>query len=101
FGHRGIEGKISAIKYARENKIPFFGICLGMQLAAVEFARNVLKFKEAHSMEFDPNTPHPVVELNPDQRDMDHLGGPMRLGVYPCKLREGSKAFEAYKEPLI
>ena len=101
FGNRGVEGKIAAIKYARENKIPFFGICLGMQMAVVEFARNVLGLKGAHSAEFDPNTDHPVIDLMPEQRDIEDLGGTMRLGVYPCKLKEDSLAGKIYGLPLI
>jgi len=101
FGDRGIEGKITAIKYARENKIPFLGICLGMQMAVVEFARNVLGLKEAHSAEFVPNTPHPVIDLMPEQRDVENLGGTMRLGVYPCKVKEGTLAMNIYGAPLI
>src|SRR5690606_19657491 len=84
FGDRGVEGKISAVKYARENNIPYFGICLGMQLAVVEFARNVLGLKDAHSTEIDPNTPYPVVDLMPEERDEEN--GTTRLGLYPCKL---------------
>lgn len=101
FGNRGTEGKITAIKYARENNIPFFGICLGMQLAVVEFARNVLGLKGAHSSELNPDTPYPVIDLMPEQRDVENLGGTMRLGVYPCKLKQGSKASEIYGVPLI
>ncbi|MFS8540860.1 MAG: CTP synthase, partial [Tissierellales bacterium] len=101
FGSRGIEGKITAIKYARENKIPFFGICLGMQMAVVEFARNVLGLKGAHSAEFDPDTDHPVIDLMPEQRDVEALGGTMRLGVYPCKLKDDSFARKIYGLPLI
>lgn len=101
FGPRGIEGKILAAKYARENKVPFFGICLGMQVAAIEFARNVLKLKEAHSTELDENTPYGIIHLMPDQIDIDEKGGTMRLGLYPCKLGESTKAFEAYGEELI
>ena len=84
FGDRGIDGKIAAIKYAREKKIPFLGICLGMQLAVVEFARNVLKYKDAHSVEFDENTPYPVIDLLPEQKEVVDLGGTMRLGKYPA-----------------
>ena len=109
FGDRGIEGKIEAIRYGRENKIPFLGICLGMQLAVIEFARNVCKLKGAHSTEFDPKTPYPVIGLLKewtDQRSQkvqkrdDHTdkGGTMRLGAYPCKLQRKTKAYEAYKK---
>ena len=101
FGDRGIEGKITAIKYARENKVPFLGICLGMQCAVIEFARNVLGYKGAHSSEILPSTQHPVIDLMPEQRDIEDMGGTMRLGAYPCKLYEGTKAYEAYGEDLI
>ncbi|HLG02120.1 MAG TPA: CTP synthase, partial [Bacteroidia bacterium] len=93
FGHRGIEGKIAAIRYARENNVPFFGICLGMQCAVIEFARNVLQMKAAHSTEMDANTPYPVIDLLEAQKKVTHKGGTMRLGAYPCQLAEGSKAF--------
>ncbi|MEI3597287.1 MULTISPECIES: CTP synthase [unclassified Oceanobacillus] len=98
FGTRGVDGKIEAIRYARENKIPFFGICLGMQLATVEFARNVLGLEDAHSTEIDPETPHPVISLRPEQEDVEDLGGTLRLGAYPCKLVAGTKAKAAYGE---
>jgi len=101
FGDRGIEGKIDAIRYARENKVPFFGICLGMQLATVEFARNVLGLKGAHSAEIDPTTPHPIIDLLPEQKDIEDLGGTLRLGVYPCKLTDGTRTKEAYGEEVI
>lgn len=101
FGERGIEGKILATQYARENNIPFFGICLGMQLATVEFARNVVGLEGAHSSELDPNTPYPVIALLPDQKDVVDLGGTLRLGLYPCQLIEGTKAHEAYGESLV
>ena len=101
FGDRGIEGKITAIKYARENKIPYFGICLGMQLAVVEFARNVLGLHDAHSSEFDVSTKNPVIDLMPEQKDIDEKGGTMRLGIYPCKIKEGSLAEKIYNERLI
>lgn len=96
FGHRGIEGKITAIKYVRENKIPFFGICLGMQCAVVEFARNVLGMKDAHSFEMDPESTHHVINLMEEQKKVKNMGGTMRLGAYPCDLTEGSKAFGIY-----
>lgn len=96
FGERGIEGKILATQYARENNVPFLGICLGMQLATVEFARNVVGLKDAHSSELDPNTPYPVIALLPDQKDVVDLGGTLRLGLYPCELKEGTKAHAAY-----
>ena len=98
FGDRGVEGKITAIKYARENKVPFFGICLGMQLAAVEFARNVCGLTGAYSSELDPNTPYPIINLLPDQEDVVEMGGTLRLGSYPCTLAEGSVAHKEYGE---
>ena len=98
FGNRGVEGKITTIKYARENKIPFFGICLGMQLAAVEFARNVCGLTGAHSSELDPNTPYPIINLLPDQENVVEMGGTLRLGSYPCILVEGSQAHKEYGE---
>ncbi len=101
FGDRGIEGKILAAKYARENKVPYFGICLGMQMAVIEYARNVAGLKDAHSSEFDPETKYPVIDLMPDQRDVDEKGGTMRLGLYPCKVTEKSRTYDVYKEELI
>lgn len=101
FGDRGVQGKIDAIKFARENKIPFLGICLGMQTAVIEFSRNVLGMQEANSTEFDKNTKYPVIDILPDQKDIKNLGGTMRLGVYPCKLDKDSLAYELYKEELI
>lgn len=101
FGDRGIEGKVSAIRYARENKIPFFGICLGMQVAVVEYARSVLKLEGANSSEIHPTTPYPVIDLLPEQKDIEDLGGTMRLGLYPCKLKEGSLAVQCYGEELV
>lgn len=101
FGDRGIEGKILATQYARENKIPFFGICLGMQMAVVEFARNVAGLHEAHSSEFSSETRYPVIDLMPEQRDIDELGGTMRLGLYPCKVRENTRAFDVYNDELV
>ena len=101
FGERGIEGKINAIKYVRENKIPFFGICLGMQCAVVEFARNVLKLKDAASFEMNPETPHPVIDIMADQKDITMKGGTMRLGAYPCELKKGTKAFSVYGKNKI
>ncbi|WP_405097567.1 CTP synthase [Oceanobacillus sp. FSL H7-0719] len=98
FGNRGIDGKIEAIRYARENNIPFLGICLGMQLASVEFARNVVGLENAHSAEIDPNTPHPIIDLLPEQKDVLDLGGTLRLGAYPCKLVDGTKAKAAYDD---
>ncbi|MGY0691164.1 CTP synthase [Virgibacillus sp. FSP13] len=96
FGDRGIEGKIEAIRYARENNIPFFGICLGMQLATVEYARNVLGLNGAHSAEIDPETPYPIIDLLPEQKNISDLGGTLRLGIYPCKLQDGTKTKAAY-----
>ncbi len=96
FGERGTEGKILAAKYARENKIPYLGLCLGMQLMCIEFARNVLGLEDANSTEFDPNTEDPVIDLMLDQRDISDMGGTMRLGLYPCVLKEGSRAAAAY-----
>ncbi len=101
FGDRGIEGKICATNYARVNKIPFFGICLGMQCAVIEYSRNVLGLKTANSSELAPETEHAVIDLMPEQKDIDGLGGTMRLGSYPCKVDKDSFAFEAYKEELI
>ncbi len=101
FGDRGIEGKILAARYARENKVPFFGICLGMQCAVIEFARDVLGLKGAHSSEIDADTPYPVIDLMPEQRDIDEKGGTMRLGLYPCKLKENSLAKKCYNDELI
>lgn len=101
FGDRGIEGKISAIKYAREQKIPFLGICLGMQLASIEYARHVLGLEGAHSSEIDEATPYPIIDLLPEQKEIEDLGGTLRLGLYPCKIQEGTKAYEAYNEPVI
>ena len=96
FGSRGVEGKIAAIRYARKNKVPFLGICLGMQMAVVEFARHVCALEGAHSSELSPRTPYPVIDLMPDQRDITAKGGTMRLGSFPCRLEEGSAAFQAY-----
>lgn len=101
FGPRGIEGKIAAAKYARENKIPYFGLCLGMQVAVVEFARNVLGLKDANSIEFDECTPHPVIHLMEAQKDVSDIGGTSRLGAYPCDLAAGSMAERIYGEKSI
>ena len=101
FGERGIEGKIKAIKYGRLSKKPTFGICLGMQLMCVEFARNVLNLKGANSTEFDPNTSHPVIDIMEEQKQIEELGGTMRLGAYPCVLKEGTKVREIYKREVI
>ncbi|WP_370324966.1 CTP synthase [Euzebya sp.] len=101
FGVRGVEGKINAGRYARERLMPYLGICLGLQTAVIEFARNVLNLPEAHSAEFDPDTPDPVIDLMADQRDVTDLGGTMRLGVYPCRLVPGTRGAEAYDEPFV
>ncbi|MDE5636528.1 MAG: CTP synthase, partial [Alistipes sp.] len=96
FGNRGIDGKITAVRFARENGIPFFGICLGMQCAVIEFARNVLGFEDANSVEMESSTTHPVIDLMEEQKGVTAKGGTMRLGGYPCSLVEGSKVAEAY-----
>lgn len=101
FGDRGIEGKIEAIRYARENKVPFLGICLGLQLAAIEFARNVIGLKNANGVEFDPDTVHPVIHLMESQKNLSRLGGTMRLGAYPCSIFSGTRAREAYKQSEV
>jgi len=101
FGDRGIEGKIEAVKFARENKIPFLGICLGMQCAVIEFARNVLGLKEAHSREMSATTAHPVIDLMEGQKSITSKGGTMRLGEYTCNLRKGSKAYTVYGKSSI
>ncbi|OFY49219.1 MAG: CTP synthase [Bacteroidetes bacterium GWF2_41_31] len=101
FGGRGIEGKIEAVRYARENKIPFLGICLGMQCAAIEFTRNVLKLEEAHSTEIDPNTPYPVIDLMEEQKSVKNLGGSMRLGSYDCELKKDSLVYGLYETNII
>ena len=96
FGYRGIEGKIAAVTYARENKVPFLGLCLGMQVMCIEYARNVLQLDDANSTEFDPNTPHPIIDLMLEQRAITDLGGTMRLGEYHCQLMPNSLAAQAY-----
>lgn len=101
FGSRGIEGKIYAIQYARTHKTPFLGLCLGMQLAIVEFARNVVGYQDAHSIELDPSTTHPVIALMPDQSGVEDLGGTLRLGSYPCVLDRTSKAYALYDSETI
>jgi len=101
FGNRGIEGKFEALKYARENNIPCLGICLGMQCMAIEFARNVLGYKDANSNEFDMNTPHNIIDLMEDQKKQVNKGGSMRLGAYPCSLREGTKVRKLYGQEMI
>lgn len=101
FGSRGTEGKISAAKYARERKIPYLGLCLGMQLMCIEFARNVLGLEDANSTEFDRSTIHPVIDLMLDQRSITDLGGTMRLGLYPCQIQPGTKAASAYNVTFV
>lgn len=101
FGDRGIEGKIIAIQYARTHKVPFLGICLGMQCAVIEFARHVAGLENAHSSEIMPQTPYPVIDLMLDQKGIEDLGGTMRLGVYPCKLKKGTLAYDAYKQKNV
>jgi len=96
FGNRGIEGKIIAVQYARENKLPFFGICLGMQMAVIEFARNILGLKGAHSVEMDPNTPFPVINMMEEQKRITMMGGTMRLGAYPCHITKDTLAYQIY-----
>lgn len=101
FGDRGVEGKIEAIRFARENKVPFLGICLGMQCTVIEYARNVLNMDGANSAEINPETKYPVIDLMPEQKDIDEKGGTMRLGLYPCKLDENSNSFKAYDDEVI
>lgn len=101
FGQRGIDGKFSAIKFARENDIPCLGICLGMQCMVIEFARNVLGLTEANSTEMESTTPYPVIDLMEEQKNVTNMGGSMRLGAYDCKLKKGTKAYEAYGKELI
>lgn len=101
FGDRGIEGKIMAIQYAREQKIPFFGICLGMQVAVVEYARNKVKLEGANSSEINPTTHYPVIDILPEQKDIEDLGGTMRLGLYPCKIAPGSLGMQCYEDELV
>ena len=96
FGDRGVEGMIAAAKYARENNIPYLGLCLGMQVAIIEYARHVCMFNDAHSIELDPNTTHPVIALMPDQNGIEDIGGTLRLGSYPCVLDKTSKAYQVY-----
>ena len=101
FGERGIDGKILAVRYARENNVPFFGICLGMQVAVVEFGRNVVGLPKCHSTEFLPEGPQPVIALMEEQKGVKQMGGTMRLGAYPCELKKDSQAYKAYKKTLI
>ena len=101
FGDRGIEGKIKAVQYARENNIQFFGICLGMQMAVIEYYRNVLGLAEANSTEMNEHTSHPVICLMEDQKEVTKKGGTMRLGAWDCEISEGSNVFKAYKKTMI
>lgn len=101
FGDRGVEGKIAAIEYARTHRVPFLGLCLGMQLSIVEFARNVAGCRDAHSIELNPNTSHPVIALMPDQNGVEDIGGTLRLGSYPCVLAKDTKAYALYKAETI
>lgn len=101
FGDRGIEGKISAIRYAREKLVPFFGICLGMQVSVIEYGRSVLGLHGANSSEIDPNTPYALIDLLPEQKDIEDMGGTMRLGLYPCKIAEDSLAMSCYDDELV
>lgn len=101
FGYRGIEGMLVAARYARENRIPYLGLCLGMQCMVIEFARNVANLKNANSTEVDAETPHPVIDLMPEQRAIADLGATMRLGIYPCVLKENTKSYAAYQQPII
>lgn len=101
FGSRGISGKINAVKFARENKVPFFGICLGMQCAVIEFARNVLKWDDAHTVEIAEDCSYPVISMMEEQKSISNMGGTMRLGAYACKLKSGSKIYEAYNTEIV
>lgn len=101
FGNRGIDGKLEAIHYARTNNVPFLGLCLGMQLSIVEFARNVIGYRDAHSAELDPNTSHPVIHIMSEQIGIEDIGGTLRIGAYPCTLGPDSKAYEMYKTMQI
>jgi CTP synthase len=101
FGHRGIEGKVLASRFARHHGVPYLGLCLGMQCAVVDIAREVLDASDANSTEFNAFTSHPIIDLLPEQRDVEEKGGTMRLGLYPCKLAPGSRAAEAYGEAVV
>ncbi len=101
FGYRGVEGKVRAARFARENKVPYLGLCLGMQVLCIEFARHALGSEEANSTEFDVFTRHPVIDLMPEQRDVEEKGATMRLGVYPCQLQPGTRAGNAYDKPIV
>ena len=101
FGYRGIEGKVAAAQFARENKVPYLGLCLGLQVMTIELARNALQSSDVNSTEFDERTQHPVIDLMPDQRGISALGGTMRLGSYPCDLVGGTRASVAYGKPQV
>ena len=101
FGPRGIEGMIDTVRYARDRQVPYLGLCLGLQVMVVEVARNVLGLTSANSTEFDPQTPDPVIDLMPEQKDVTDMGGTMRLGIYPCELVDGSRAAAAYRKRLV
>ena len=101
FGERGVEGKLAAVRYARTHSLPFLGICLGMQIAVIEFARDVLKLEDANSTEMDPNTPHPVISMMEDQKNITEMGGTMRLGSWKCDLKKDSLASKIYKSKVI
>jgi CTP synthase len=101
FGPRGVEGMIQTARYAREHQVPYLGLCLGMQVMVIEWARNVLGLTGANSTELDSNTPHPVIHIMPEQRSVTALGGTMRLGAYPCLTQEPSRTLEAYGQPLV
>ncbi|HXD69491.1 MAG TPA: gamma-glutamyl-gamma-aminobutyrate hydrolase family protein, partial [Gaiellales bacterium] len=101
FGIRGIEGKIAAARFAREQSVPYLGVCLGMQVAVVEFARHVVGLEGANSSEFEPDTPYPVIDLLPEQKQVEDMGGTMRLGSDPVKVMEGTLAERAYGEPVV
>src|SRR5699024_6047143 len=101
FGERGVEGKIAAIQYARENKLPFFGICLGMQLAVIEYARHILGLEDANSAEMDDTTKHAVIDIMENQKNITQMGGTMRLGAWDCELKEGSLAHRIYGDTTI
>jgi CTP synthase len=101
FGDRGVEGKIRGTRFAREHQVPFLGLCLGMQVATIEFARNVCELHGANSTEFDPGAPHPVIDLLPEQKNVTEKGASMRLGTWPTKIAEGTRAFQVYGRPEI
>jgi len=101
FGNRGVDGKVAAIRWAREQRVPFLGLCLGMQCAVIEWARNQAGLADATSAELDPDTPHPVIHLLPEQQDVIDLGGTMRLGVYPCRLTPGSMGQRLYGDAVV